>query len=167
MKLHIVFLNLFFALCTIPAFAQETNSVEWGTESHGLQMSISLKGGITNVPLGTNIVLTAKYKNVSTNTFIMYEYHGPIFDPSYEFKIISPSGEDMTPDMKKIIPSDSGAVRPITPGKIYEVDLNLSLLCKFDKAGAYKIVITKQIPDEIAPEFSVVSNPLNITVIKK
>ena len=166
MNTYITHFLIFSALSTIPVFSQETNAADWGPISHNLQMEISLKGDNSDVQLGQKIILTAKYKNLSNKTFIMYEYNGAVLDPSYDFKITSPSGHDTSPDMKKISPSDSGAVKPIAPGQIYEVNLDLSAVCKFETTGTYKIVITKQIQDESAAQFKVISNPLNVKVIR-
>src|SRR4051812_31338728 len=126
MKTYITCFLFFITVIAIPAFAEGTNSSDWGKVSHDLQMAISVKGGHSEVRKGQKVVLTAKYKNVSDKTFTMYEYNGAVLDPSYEFKITSPSGQDISPDMKKISPSDSGAVKPIAPSQVYEVDLNLS-----------------------------------------
>lgn len=153
---------MFFAFSAVPAFAQETNAADWGPVSHNLQMSISLKDGKNDVRLAQKIILTAKYKNLSNKTFIMYEYNGAVLDPNYDFKITSPSGQDISPDMKNISPSDSGAVKPIAPGQIYEVNLDLSSVCKFEAAGIYKIVATKQVNDESGVQFKIISNPLNM-----
>ena len=166
MKTCITYFLIFSALSAIPVFSQETNAADWGPVSHNLQMAISLKGGNSDVQLGQKIVLTAKYKNLSNKTFIMYEYNGAVLDPSYNFKITSPSGQDISPDMKNISPSDSGAVKPIAPGQIYEVNLDLSSVCKFETTGTYKIVTTKQIQDESGAQFKIISNPLYIKVVQ-
>jgi hypothetical protein len=167
MKTYITYFLIFSALSATPAFSQESNAVDWGSVSHNLQMSISIKGGNSDVQLGQKIVLTAKYKNLSNKTFTMYEYNGAILDPSYDFKVTSPSGHDISPDMKNISPSDSGAVKPIAPGQIYEVNLDLSLVCKFETTGTYKIVATKQVQEESGTQFKLVSNPLYINVVQR
>ncbi len=159
----ILFFSSLYLVC---AFCQETNITNWGPVSHKFEMSITPKDNQSEFHLKDDVVLTARFKNLRDNTFIMYEYNGAVFDPSYSFKITSPSGQDLSPDMKNIIPSDSGSVKTIAAGQVYSVNLDLSAICKFKTVGIYKIEATKQIPDPTGFSFKVISNQTFVNIIR-
>ncbi len=156
----------FSSLCLVPGFCQETNITNWGPVSRNFEMSITPKDNQSEFHLRDDVVLTARFKNLRNNTFVLYEYNGAVFDPSYSFKITSPSGQDLSPDMKDIIPSDSGSVKTIAAGQIYSVNLDLSAVSKFETVGSYKIVATRQICDPSGLQFKVISNQTFVNIIR-
>ena len=97
----------------------------------------------------------------------MYEVNGTVYDPSYSFVVISPSGKDISPDMKKVHPGDSGADHRVAPNQTVEIEFNLSYFCKLDEVGTYKIIAEKKAmwSPKSQKVFTVISNPLLVSVV--
>jgi hypothetical protein len=178
MKTHFIFYLIFAALGASPVLSQETNVDLWGPTMNDFQMSISLENGKSDVPLGQPVILKARIQNLSNNrTVYIHEFNQKIMDGSYAFSITSPSGSNISPKINGWI-MGSGGTYAIGPGQIHEAELNLSLVCKFETVGKYKVVATKEIKDLSAflassqnkhsiPPFKVISNPLYIKVVQR
>ncbi len=130
-------------------------------------MSIKLEDKETHIKARpTAYSLLIRYKNVSTNEpFDIYVVNGTVDDPSYSFVVISPSGKDISPDMKKVQRPFSGADHQVAPGQIDEIKFNLNKYCTLDEVGTYKIFAKKTIWTNVNKTFEAVSNPLTVTVI--
>jgi hypothetical protein len=146
--------------------AAEVNTNDWGPATNNLQMSIRLDGAEKQIKAGQPFTLSIRYQNISTNEkFIVYKFNGAENDQSYSFLVTSPSGKNVSPDMKKIGESGSGQVLGVNPGQILEIKFNASKLFKLDEVGTYKIIAKKVIMSEARQdEFEVVSNPLDVVV---
>ena len=143
----------------------DQGSDTWGPTTNNLQMSISLNCGEikTNQPC----ILSIRYRNVSTyETFQIFEVNGTVYDPTYGFSVISPSGLDISPDMSKVRSGDSAELHRLDPGQTVTIKFNLSFYCKFKEVGIYKIVARKGWlwSREKHRHFAVISNPLKVTV---
>jgi hypothetical protein len=146
------------------AYASQTDD-DWGPTTNDLQMSISLN--CSEIKTDQPCVLSIRYRNVSTNEmFRIYEVNGTVYDPTYSFTVTSPSGEDISPDTADIHESGSGQDHHLYPGQILNISFDLSLVCKFDKAGTYQVIAKRNEIWSIQKHrpFTVVSNPLRITV---
>jgi hypothetical protein len=146
------------------AYADQPHDT-WGPKTNGLEMSISVDDG--EIKTVQPCILSVRYRNVSTNeTFRIYEVNGTVDDSTYAFKIISPAGVDISPNSADIQNAISGQIHLLPPGQTLNITFNLSHLCNFDKLGAYKIVAKKEEiwSSQKHQAFTVVSNPLNVTV---
>jgi len=155
-------------------FSQETNIDLWGSTTNDFQMSISVKNGKSDVLLGSPIILMARLQNLSsTKTIQIHEFNQKLIDGSYSFSVISPSGSDISPKINVNGPlGGSGGTYAIGPGQIHEAALDLSLVCKFEAVGTYKVIVTKQVEDlsdskPSMPPFILISNPLYIKVVQQ
>lgn len=166
MKNYIYIFITFATLFSFRSLAEASGATEWGDVTNNIQMSIRMKSDTNETKLNEPLVLSVRFRNVSTNqSFSIYRANGIEFDPSYSWVVISPSGEDVSPDMKKIHPSISGASLQLKPEQTTELDLDLSRLCTFNKVGIYKVLLKKQVfSPEKQKTFTVVSNPLQIAV---
>jgi hypothetical protein len=144
----------------------DTLQTKSGAISNNIQMSVSLKSGVNEIKTNQPVVLLIRFKNISTNeTFRIYQANAIEYDRGYTWVVISPSGNDISPNMEKIPVSESGGFIRLSPNQIKELEFNLSHLCKFDEIGTYKIVAKKTMlsPENQKP-VTVVSNPLNIVI---
>ena len=173
MKKHIFYCLLTAVLYTNNLFSQNTNLDHGGSVTNGFRLSISLKGGTNTVPLGQPVVLISRLQNISSNTMVQFlEFVEPIKDGSYGVSITSPTGKDLSPKIYNF-PEGSFGLCDVGPGQIHEAQLQLSLVCKFETIGRYKIVVTKKIralrcqagSNQLALPFEVVSNPLYVNVV--
>jgi hypothetical protein len=169
MKTYFIIYLIFAALGAGKVLSQEANVDLWGPTTNDLRMFISLEKGTNEVPLGQPVILKARIQNLSSKrTVYIGEYNQTIMDRSYAFSITSPSGSDISPKINGSQYGGSGGLYAIAPGQIHEAELNLSLVCKFETTGTYKIVTTKQIQGESSstPQFKIISNPLYIKVVQ-
>jgi hypothetical protein len=92
--------------------------------------------------------------------------NGTVYDPTYAFTVISPSGADVSPNMANVNASGSGQDHLLGPGKTLIITFNLSVFCNFDEPGNYKVTAQRKeiwsTPKKVA--FTVISNPLTVTV---
>lgn len=156
------------SLYTESLFANETNTNEWGSITNNTQMSIKLDGNVAGLTKGQTLILSIRYKNISTNdTITIYEVNGTVDDSSYSFSIISPSGKDISPDMTKVSNPWSGAVRNVEPGHVIDIKYNLSKYCKLNEVGTYTIMASKTgIQSSNNPNsYKTISNQLNVMVV--
>lgn len=159
MKKHFSYSIVLAALSSGQVFAGESSATVWGPVGCGLQMSISLpEQNRLNTNMPFNILIS--YKNVSTNKIVIYEASDVVHDSSYSFKIIAPSGNDVSPDLRNVIDTDSGVAHFVATNQTTEINYPLTHFCKFDKLGTYKIVARKRFET-----CDVVSNPLYVTVV--
>ena len=140
---------------------------QWGPITNNLQMSIALADNRTNITVGEDFALTIRFRNLSTNKMItVYQVNGTIYDPTYSFEIISPSGRDVSPDTKKLKPGDSGVVLFLVPHQIVDIRFDLGQLCKLGETGTYNIVARKTLwSPTIRTTITVTSNPLSVRVV--
>jgi hypothetical protein len=160
--------SIVVALAVWQVFADDPKTHEWGAVTNNFQMSINLKGDKNEITTNQPCILLIRYRNVSTNEmFRVFEANGTVYDPSYSFVVISPSGKDISPDMKKVRSGDSWANHEVGPNQTVEIEFNLTYLCKLNEVGTYKIIAKKGQMWSVArdKEFTVVSNPLNVLVI--
>jgi hypothetical protein len=166
MKIHPTYYLILAVLVVKQVLANGLDADDWGAVTNNLQMSIKLEDKETHLKAGQPYSLLIRYKNVSTNEPLdIYVVNGTVDDPSYSFVVISPSGKDVSPDMKKVQRAFSGADHLVAPGHIDEVKLNLNKYCSLDEVGTYKIIAKKTIWTYVNKHFEAVSNPLNVTVI--
>lgn len=166
MRIFLVCLLTIASSLITRVYADQTGDV-WGPVTNNLQMAISLSGGEieTNQPC----ILSIRYRNISTNeTFWIYEVNGTVYDSTYSFKVISPSGVDISPDMSKVHSSDSGEIHWLGPRQTVTIKFNLSAFCRFDETGIYKIVAKRKSiwATKERQDVTAVSNPLEISVTK-
>jgi len=156
----------FYSLIIIYQFACSLYADDWGPATNGIQMSINSTSRVDESKINQPIVLSVCFRNVSTNeTFRIYQANAVEFDPGYSWSVISPSGKDISPNMQKINPSESGGFIPLLVNKTYQFQFNLSHICKFTEVGTYKIIAEKAIYSVKSRKTIVaVSNPLNVTV---
>jgi hypothetical protein len=130
--------------------------------TNGLQMSISLSG--REIKTNQPCVLLIRYRNVSTNE--VFQIFETAYDPTYAFTVTSPSEINISPDMTMLQESDSGQVHWLNPGQTVAIEFNLSAFCRFDEPGIYKLVAKRERiwSTKEHQDFTVVSNPLKITV---
>jgi hypothetical protein len=153
--------------CLLIIFCQFGHALygsEWGPVNGGIQMSISATGQKAKTGTNQSVSLSISFRNISTNRmFRLYVANGIEFDPGYTWRVTSPSGKDISPDMNKIDPSDSGGFIPLLPNKTNNFELNLSSLCNFTECGVYKITGQKRIYSPASNKaIVVVSNPLSV-----
>jgi hypothetical protein len=151
-----------FSLATLKAAAFDQVGSS-GEVSNHIEMSISLNGGGTNVPVNQSVVLKIVLKNLYTNeTFSVYNSIRDETDQAYSFVITTPSGTNKT-----ILTGTphNGAIITIPPGETREREFNLSRLNSFQEIGVYKIV-AKYKNLWGAPYFEATSNPLEVNVVK-
>lgn len=154
-------------LATCFGAAGNLKADDWGELTNNFKMSIRLETIKAEIQTNQPCVLLIRYKNVSTNeTFWVYE-NGTEYDPAYSFTVISPSGKDISPDMNRFKPCDATAVRHVGPNQILQIKFNLSLLCKFNEEGNYKVIAKykEAFAFEKRKTFTVVSNPLSVLVV--
>jgi len=164
MKTYLVNSLLMLAVST-PVLAEDGND-QWGAETNGIQMSIKLSNGALEVKTNQPIKLVIRYRNVSTNESFPVSVGGHIeFDSSFTWTIISPSGKDISPDM--LFHANQWANwYTLKPQKSKDVEYDLSVRCNFFESGTYKITLQKGISSDTTQRlFTVVSNPLNVTIV--
>jgi len=151
-------------LTAVHTTAGEIKTNAWGPATNDVQMAIRLKGNPAQITTNEPVKLLICYRNVSTNrNFTIYRPHFIEHDPGCFFKVISPSGMDI-PFERQF--SQSGGPDPLAPNQTMEIDFNLSVICKFNEAGTYKIIARKAIYwPEKRQGFMVVSNPLDVTIV--
>ena len=166
MKKYLYYSTMLAMLIVRQVFADTLQTNEWGAINNNIQMSVSLKSGVNEIKTNQAVLLVIRFKNVSTNeTFRIYQANAIEYDRGYSWVVISPSGNDISPNMEKIPASESGGFIRLSPNQIKELEFNFSHLCKFDEIGTYKIVAKKTLlsPENQKP-VTVVSNPLNIVI---
>ncbi|HEY3762223.1 MAG TPA: hypothetical protein VGN23_10805 [Verrucomicrobiae bacterium] len=148
-------------------FAYALYGDDWGMANNRVQMSIHTENG-QSAEFETNqpVLISVCFKNISTNeTFRLYRANAIEFDPGYSWQVISPSGKDISPNMEKIHPSESGGFIPLLPNGTNELKFNMSHLCDFTEIGTYKITGKKGIySPAMKKAVFVVSKPLFVVV---
>jgi hypothetical protein len=164
MKTLLTYLLTFVTLFVWQVYADGMKTNDWGAVTNNFQMSISLKGDKSEITNNQPCILLVRYKNVSTNeTLNVYEAE---HDPSYSFTVISPSGKDISQDIKKFHPSDSGGYIPVRPNQSVKFEFNLSYLYDLHEVGTYKVIAKKKVWSfERHQTFTVVSSPLFVSVV--
>ena len=148
-------------------FVGTLQASDWGATTNNIQMSVALKNGTNGVKAEQPIVLLIRYRNASTNQVCrIYRSNEIEYDPGYTWSVISPSGNDLSPNPEKIHASESGGFIRLPPNQIVGLEFDLSQICRFDEIGTYKIVAKKEIfSPEAKKPVTVISNPLNIVVV--
>lgn len=163
MKKKLNCLLLSFALSVSGLAADE--SEQWGAVTNGIQISIRLSGGMNVIKTNQPVIITIKYRNVSTNeVFPITGKYRIEFDSSYVWTVISPSGKDVSPDMFSRA-DHSVTWDNLKPQESMEAEYDISVRCNFNEAGTYKITLNKGMSSIKSQKlFVVVSNPLNVTI---
>ena len=163
-------LQLFTLLCVIAipqlVLADNAGTNYWGMETNGVQMSIRLASGESDIVVNQGVKLLVRFRNVSTNAAIYIYRRWVDSADSYaglSYQITSPSGQTLLPN-NNILSGGSGGDNSLPPGRVIEYEFDLGKFCKFSEVGTYKIVATKSVTsnDKIC---KVVSNPLIILAV--
>jgi hypothetical protein len=127
------------------AFARGPVTTDWGEVTNDARIALVLKGG--NVTLKTNqpFTLTIRVQNLSSNqTLSIYRTGLVELDPRYAFRVLAPSGKDVSPVPPKEY-SGSGVFVQIPPGQTRDFDFELRKICKFDEVGIYNVSARREI----------------------
>jgi hypothetical protein len=151
--------------------ADRSGTNAWGPETNGLQMSISLKGGEKQLNRNQGIRLLIRLRSLSTSdTFDFYLQGEHERSSAFSFQVISPSGKDVSPRVPENMRWSGGTV-PVYPGRITEVDFNLSRFGTFDELGTYTVLgrcfldHLVDLPLGRVKMVQVVSNPLEVSIV--
>jgi hypothetical protein len=163
-----LYLLSFLMACTLAAHSASTiviSSEAWGAVTNNVQMSVTVEGGSRNIKTNQPVSLRILIRNVGTNETFYVDVPAAIeMDPRFSFKIISPTGRNVSPKAPKIY-AGSGATLTLGPGQTNELRFNLSKLFKFEEVGTYTITATKEVWTlEESRNFKVVSAPLSVSV---
>ena len=158
-----------FLLCVLAvghAFPARSNATDWGPPTNHLQMSIGLKGDETRISTNQPIKLLIRLRNLSTDeTFHFYRANASERSPHFSFSLTAPSGKDISPKPRDFF-HGSGHFIDVEPGQVKEMELDLSLLSKFDEVGIYKIIAKYDMWSPRAnTSLKVVSNELSISIV--
>jgi hypothetical protein len=169
MKKILFCLLMFVVLSVWHIFADDTKTNDWGVATNGVQMSISLKNGDSEIKTNQFVTLLVRFRNLSTNAIYLYRFN---FDDTelaggVSCRVISPSGKDILPNRDNALAQGSGANFPVPPHQIYEFEFSLGNFCDFSEVGTYKITAKKTLMIGQRKEFLVVSNPLYVSVVAK
>jgi len=139
---------------------------DWGPVTNNIQMSISVESSADKMTTNEPVKIQIRYRNISTNEiFVTYVVNGVIYDPEYLLFVISPSGKDITPDLKKYSPG-SGVFISISPKQVATVEFNLSSVCNLSEVGTYRIMLKRE---RFTPQkhtaYTIVSNPLLVKIV--
>jgi hypothetical protein len=165
MKKNFLMVLIFVSVALSNALAQDPATNEWGAPTNNVQMSIRLKNGGKETSLKKPVELLIRYRNISTNeTFILNRLNDIEMDTSYSFTVLSPEGKNICPGVTET--AFSGDIIRLGPNQVAELNFNLSVRCKFDEIGTYKIIAKNtEIVSEKNKAFEVVSNPLYVSVV--
>jgi hypothetical protein len=155
---------LFFILTFVLAsHARNDNTAtnQWGTITNGIQMSIALDGGDRIIETNEQFRLSVQIKNLGSLGAWSYLLGRPTSNPSDGLHciVISPSGKDVSPNVKFAPGIGSGRFVSLPPNGADRFNFNLSSICKFDEVGTYRITAEKTI-SQGEKWWTVVSNPL-------
>lgn len=139
---------------------------QWGSLSCETQISLEITDGEKISTTNESVELTARVKNLSTNTYHLYVSRTVTHSVGFSFSVISPNGKDVSPP-----PFDptgallSGGLVIVRPNQINGFKFDLKDVCKLDELGTYKVVlkVISRVPGSHQLT-NVVSNPLSITV---
>jgi hypothetical protein len=154
------------------AFAGEPITPEWGAMTNNVRMSITLESGQGEVKTNEPVGLLIRIKNTSTiEDFLIVHRNRIEYDELFSFSVISPSGKVITPIHTGV--GGSGTIGRLAPSETIVFKFNLSSRYKFEMAGTYRVVATREICARrrnnasavaIVP-FEVVSNPMDVHVV--
>ncbi|MBP7826039.1 MAG: hypothetical protein KA236_05775 [Verrucomicrobia bacterium] len=167
MKQHFRFVVILSLVYALQSFSEDAKGNEWGPVTNNAQMSIASQAAKNELKIGQPVNLWVRYRNISTNqTVCVFAVNGTVHDPEYSFFVMSPSGKDVSPDLKKWAP-ESGRIMCVRPRQVRAIEFNLSAVCKFDEVGTYKITAQKRgiWTGEKSIPFSLVSNPLLLSIV--
>ena len=165
--------TLLLALFTVgQLLAAEPGSVEWGSVTNGLQMSISLERAGRQVQVHEPVSLVVRLKNLSTNeTWSFYRAHAAETSPCFSFVITSPTGKDISPKAQPF--HGSGHFVDLGPGQSCQARLDLGYLCRFEEIGTYQITVKCSVGNFLntkrtsVKSAQVISNSLNVSVLER
>jgi hypothetical protein len=161
-----VFLSLIAAVSIVfEAAGDERAAAAWGPVSNNVQMSISLDGGDRQPKTNEPFQLVVRLRNLSTTNVWAFKSGAPTSDPygGVLCLITSPSGRDVSPN--KPDNSDSGEFINVAPSGVETFVFKLGSICKFEEIGTYRITAKKLVAIDKNKQWSVVSNPLLISVV--
>ena len=165
-----VVLIVFFIMTRWRCAADTIEKGEWGMVTNNAQLMTSINGGTNQINASETFFVSILVKNVSTNEVLSADY-SYFEDRNLSFKVISPLGKDISPSFPDVtVFGGSGDCGTFTvpPGQTHELKFCLSNLCKFERAGVYKVtakLLLHTYPKE--KDFIAVSNQLNLEVTKK
>lgn len=165
MNKHIFGFLILGALSLTRTFADDmTNKAS--TAITGLaETSIKIKDNEKEIKTNQPVVVIVSIKNVSTNeTLYFFQLLAAETDPGLAITVISPSGKNI-PLKTAIAPHGSGHNVSLRPNQVYEFEIELSRLCKFNEIGTYKIVAKKEVETSEGRLFWVDSNVLNLPMV--
>jgi hypothetical protein len=161
----IVFYLMFAMLAVGQVFAEGVRTDEWGVVTNGIQISIRLKGDDKEIKVNQSFNMLIQIRNVSTNE-LFHCYYSNRNGYDLSFTVIDPSGKDVSPIVRNDDIGGSGAAIFVPPNQIKRFQFNLSYLHKFDEIGTYKFIAKqKGYVGKSQNEFTVISNPLYVTVV--
>jgi hypothetical protein len=116
------------------------------------------------------VILVMSFTNTSKNQTVRLDLVPPYeVDPLYTFVVATPSGKDLSAQGNGM---GVTALRnhALAPKEQKEDEFNLSRICKFDEIGAYTVTVRRilewpDLTDRTKHGFTVVSNPLTITIV--
>jgi len=132
-----------------------------------LELSRNPKVGNTSIKIRDPVVITILFTNVGSNdAFALFTAANIESEVDYSFLVISPSGEPILLQPYPIR-SRSGVNYDLPPHAKRSFKFRLSLICAFDQVGTYTITAKRLVrwPAGAMPYFTVVSNPLKITIL--
>ncbi len=133
------------ALACWPLSGGEPPPKKWGPVTNDARISLVLKGGGAGIKTNQAFLLSISVQNLSTNeTLCVYSTWPPELDPRCSFRVLSPSGKDVSPAVPMVY-GGSGTSSLIPRNETKEFDFDLTKLCKFTEIGTYGIVVNREI----------------------
>ncbi len=150
-------------------FADDTNQI--GTASCDAEISIKLKEPTKEIKTNVPVFVAIQVKNLSTNEMLMINIQN---DMLWDFiwKIISPSGKEISPKPDPLHEPISGWFPKLKPLESRESNCDLSEICNFNETGTYKVIVKEKAVFflENTPKehkaCEIISKPLDIIISK-
>lgn len=174
-----ILLGSLFSLtaCLTSLFAADLESQVWGPVTNGFQMSISLASSNNAFKANERMPIIIQIRNLTTNVTGWDPIPFPIeAGHLFSFVVTSPSGKELV-KRPNFYESERGDIRGIPSKGSERHQFNLNYTYLFDEIGTYTVVAMRKLwlwpypypydshKGPKADLFTVVSNPLSVTVV--
>jgi hypothetical protein len=135
-------LHLFVLFMGWQALASEPGTNDWGNAACNIQLSMKIDDVDAALKTNESAKIAMWIRNLSSSdTLLIFRANGMGNSPRFKFRVISPSGEDISPPPPKSS-RISGTYVAIKPDQTGYIDFMSSELCEFRETGVYKITAT-------------------------